>query len=114
MGILHYGASGIEIEFEDRVLAHLQIAIGTKLSRRERFFLSWKDDPKVGDGRSSVWLDTSIPLAFTFASARTPSINPRWLRALAESVDGRWGMQLADEPGPHGEGGQAMDNNMKP
>jgi hypothetical protein len=114
MGILHYGASGIEIEFEDRVLAHLQIAIGTKLRRHERFFLSWKDDPKVGDGRSSVWLDRSIPLAFTFAGARSPSINPRWLGVLADSVDGRWGMQLADEPGPNGEDGQARDNSMKP
>ncbi|MEF2975639.1 hypothetical protein V3W46_00275 [Subtercola sp. YIM 133946] len=54
MGKLVYGDSGTEIEFDDRVLTHLQIVIGAKLRRRESFFFSWKDDPAVGDGRSSI------------------------------------------------------------
>ena len=40
------------VEFDDRVLAHLQLVIGTKLRRGEGFFLNWKDDPSVGDGRA--------------------------------------------------------------
>jgi len=114
MGILHYSASGIEVEFEDRVLTHLQIAMGAKLRRGESFFLNWKDDPKVGDGRSSIWVEPSIPLAFSYSSNGQQDINRRWLTALTESADGLHGMQLSDEPAPDGEDGQAVDNNMKP
>ena len=62
MGKILYGDSGVEIIFDDRAMAHLQLVIGAKLRRGEGFFFSWKDDPSVGDGRSSVWLDAGIPL----------------------------------------------------
>jgi len=114
MGTLHYSASGVEVEFDDRVLAHLQIAMGTKLRRGESFFLNWKDDPKVGDGRSSIWVEPSIPLAFSYSSGEQHDINRRWLIVLTESANGLHGMQLSDEPKPDGEDGQALDNSMKP
>jgi hypothetical protein len=114
MGILRYSASGIEVEFEDRVLTHLQIAMGTKLRRGESFFLNWKDDPKVGDGRSSIWVEASIPLAFSYSSTAKQDINRRWLTALTESSESLHGMQLMDEPAPGGEDGQALDNSVKP
>jgi hypothetical protein len=114
MGILHYSASGIEIEFEDRVLTHLQIAMGTKLRRGESFFLNWKDDPKVGDGRSSIWVEPSIPLAFSYSGDERHDVNRHWLSALIESASGLHGMQLSDEPAPDGDDGRALDNNMKP
>jgi hypothetical protein len=68
MGKLLYGDSEIEIEFDDRALTHIQIVIGAKLRRGESFFFSWKDDLSVGAGRSSVWLDKSIPLYFKFSA----------------------------------------------
>lgn len=114
MGTLHYSASGIEIEFDDRVLAHLQLAIGTKLRRGESFFLSWRDDVKVGDGRSSIWISTSIPLAFTFSSSAPENVNRRWLQVLVESADSARGMYLSDEPGAEGQQGKAEDNSEKP
>lgn len=114
MGILYYSASGIEIEFADRVLAHLQLAMGAKLRRGESFFLNWTDDPKVGNGRSSIWVEASIPLAFSYASTQKQEINRSWLAILTDSGDGLRGMQLTDEPGPEGEEGRAIDNNMKP
>lgn len=112
MGILHYGATGIEVEFDDRVLAHLQLAIGAKLRRGESFFLSWRDDPKVGDGRSSIWLETSVPLAFSYRSKQPQEINKTWLNALTESADGALGMRLTDEPVKDGRG-QARDDSEK-
>ena len=109
MGKLLYGTSGTEIEFDDRTLTHLQIVIAAKLRRKESFFFSWKDDPAVGDGRSSIWLDSSIPLYFKFAGGRVPSINREWLDTLTASSNGSGGLQFTEEPsgsaGPAGAAG---------
>ncbi|KTS55178.1 ATP-dependent DNA ligase, partial [Microbacterium testaceum] len=35
---------GVRNEFEDRLLAHLQVVIGNKLRRGEPFYFVWKDD----------------------------------------------------------------------
>src|SRR5690606_19485112 len=72
VGSLIYGTSGIEISFDDRVLAHLELVINAKLRRRESFMLSWRDSTAVGDGRSSIWLDTAIPLYFRYSGSRIP------------------------------------------
>jgi hypothetical protein len=104
MGKLLYGTSGIEIEFDDRTLTHLQIVIAAKLRRKESFFFSWKDDPAIGDGRSSIWLDSSIPLYFKFAGGRVPSINREWLDILTASSNGSGGLQFTEEPGANGNG----------
>jgi hypothetical protein len=105
MGKLLYGTSSIEIEFDDRTLTHLQIVIAAKLRRKESFFFSWKDDPAIGDGRSSIWLDSSIPLYFKFAGGRVPSINREWLEILTQSSNGSGGLQFTEEPGPNGGNG---------
>lgn len=104
MGKLIYGSPGVEIEFDDRALTHLQIVISAKLRRRESFFFSWKDDPAIGDGRSSIWLDASIPLYFKYAGGRMPAINREWLEVLTSSSNGSGGLQFSDEPRGSGAG----------
>jgi hypothetical protein len=99
LGKLLYGASKLEIEFDDRVLAHLQIVIGAKLRRSEGFFFSWRDDPAIGDGRSSIWLETSIPLYFRFATSKRHQLNREWLEQLTSSANQTQGLQLSTEPG---------------
>ncbi len=99
MGKLLYGASKLEIEFDDRVLAHLQVVIAAKLRRHEGFFFSWRDDPAIGDGRSSIWLETSIPLYFRFASVERHQLNREWLEQLTHSANQAQGLQLSTEPG---------------
>jgi hypothetical protein len=101
MGQLTYGDAGVVILFEDRTLRHVQLAIGPKLRRREGFFFSWIDDLEFGGGgRSSLWLDHSIPLLFTFGSDYGQKINPEWIEALSRSASSAAGMQLVAEPGP--------------
>jgi len=99
LGKLLYGASKVEIEFDDRVLAHLQIVIGAKLRRHEGFFFSWRDDPAIGDGRSSIWLDTSIPMYFRFTSPERHQLNRVWLEQLTQSANQTQGLLLSTEPG---------------
>jgi len=98
MGKILYGDSGVEIIFDDRAMAHLQLVIGAKLRRGEGFFFSWKDDPSVGDGRSSVWLDTGIPLYFKYLGSRPISINREWVEILTLSANMTGGLQFTPEP----------------
>jgi hypothetical protein len=69
MGHLAYGQT-IEVEFEDRLLAHLQVIIGSKLRRNESLYFSWKDDQRVGDRRTTIWLNPTIPIVFKYYGSR--------------------------------------------
>ena len=79
-------------------MAHLQMVSAAKLRRGESFFFSWKDDPSVGDGRSSIWLDSSIPLYFQDSGCRPVSINRDWLENLTHSAHSAQGLQFTNEP----------------
>jgi len=83
MGFLNY-AGAQEYEFEDRTLAHLKVAITSKLRRQESFLMSWTNPPEKGSGRVSIWLAPSIPVTFRFAGSRAPELNEEWLTALTE------------------------------
>jgi hypothetical protein len=85
MGKLIY--DGIDVEFDDRVLAHVQIVVAAKLRRGEGFFFSWHDASAIGDGRSSVWLHDSIPLYFKFFGSKSPEINRHWIDSLMLSAN---------------------------
>ncbi|MCU1421984.1 MAG: hypothetical protein JWN36_1635 [Microbacteriaceae bacterium] len=101
MGKLLYGPS-LEVVFDDRVLAHLQLAIGQKLRRREGFFFSWRDESNDGNGRSTIWLEPSIPIVFRYNGGRMPTVNREWLEVLVASANSAQGLQLTDEPAQRG------------
>jgi hypothetical protein len=86
------------IEFDDRVLAHLQVVIGTKLRRNESFYLAWADDPAMGDGRNVIWLHASMPLRFRFNGSRRPAINMAWVQSLMALANSTDGLRLIPEP----------------
>lgn len=88
----------MELPFEDRALAHLQIVVGSKLRRGESFFFSWKQGDSPNDPRSSLWLSPAIPLLFKFSGGRPPRINTDWLRLLEETANSGRGLILLAEP----------------
>jgi len=100
MGTLMYGAPGVEIDFDDRALAHLQVVITAKLRRGEPFTFTWVHAPASGSGRSSVWLHPAIPLLYRFRGTRQPSINREWVDLLMQSSNRPGGMVFIDEPAP--------------
>jgi len=108
MGTLTY--DGVVVEFDDRLLAHLQIVIVQKLRCGESFLLSWKDAVSIGNGRSSVWLHPSIPLYFKFWGSRPPTINRQWIAELTASANSAHGLVVFGEDGSHqptaGRGGE--------
>jgi hypothetical protein len=99
MGTLSYGSPSTEISFDDRALTHLQIVITAKLRRHESFIFSWVDAPSAGSGRSSIWLDPSIPMTYRFTGSRVPNINRDWIDALMASANSGMGLMFTSEPG---------------
>lgn len=95
MGLLTY--DGIEVEFDDRLLAHLHVVIVQKLRRGESFCFTWRDDLAVGGGRSSLWLHPSIPLHFKFYGSRSPVLNRAWLATLTLSSNSSQGLIVTPE-----------------
>lgn len=97
MGTLSY--DGSTVEFDDRLLSHLQIVIMQKFRRQESFVMSWLDSLAVGDGRSSIWLTPNAPLYFRFAGSRVPDIDREWLDTLTRSAAGPSGLIVTDAHG---------------
>lgn len=97
MGRLYYD-SAFEVDFEDRLLAHLQVVIGAKLAKSESFYFTWRDDQTVGDGRSTIWVHPAIPLRFKFHGGRAPQINPEWVRRLLADSHTPHGLRVSPEP----------------
>jgi hypothetical protein len=102
MGKLLYSSNAMEIGFEDRALAHLQIVIGAKLRRGEKFFFTWQDNISVGSGRSSIWIEPSIPLYFKFSGTKPVAVNRAWIDALTATANSTTGLAFLPEPGAEG------------
>lgn len=97
MGRFTYENS-VKVDFEDRLLFHLQTVIGTKLRRGEPFFLSWRDSPELGDGRTTVWLHSGCAMSFKYYGSRQPQLNRLWLEALAHTANQLSGLYAVPEP----------------
>jgi len=97
VGTLYYGDSGTPIGIEDRALAHLKVAIITKLRRGESFTLSWRHTDDQARGRSTLWLHASIPLRFVFDESEAPDLSRKWIEDLMRSANSTGGIQLIPE-----------------
>ncbi|MBZ4487779.1 hypothetical protein LQ938_13190 [Microbacterium sp. cx-55] len=96
MGSLYYGDDRDPIEIEDRLLAHVKVVVATKLRRNESFTLSWRH-ASGNSGRSTIWIQPSIPLRFVFDSAEAESLDSELLTTLAASANSSGGMSLTLE-----------------
>ncbi|MBD7957763.1 hypothetical protein H9651_08940 [Microbacterium sp. Sa4CUA7] len=86
MGMLYYGSATTPIHIEDEMLAHLKVVMATKLRRGESFTVTWRHDEHSPAGRTTLWIEPSIPLRFTFDSADPCVLDPALLRDLADEV----------------------------
>lgn len=97
MGKLTY-ESIIKVDFDDRLLEHLQQVIGAKLRRGESFYFTWKDDVSVGGGRTVVWVHPNVSLTYKFYGSRMPAINRAWIQALMYTANSLNGLHVVPEP----------------
>lgn len=98
MGKLIYNSSNRELDIDDRTLAHLRIAIINKLRRSESFAMTWEHGVANGSGRTTIWLNESIPLQFVFSGNRPPKLNRLWVEQMLLSANSTAGLQNVPEP----------------
>lgn len=91
MGHLFYGTSTEPIRIPDRLLAHLKVVMTTKLRRSESFTLSWTHVDGI-PGRSTLWLQPSIPFRFVFDSAEPESLDATTLKNMADMANSSAGL----------------------
>lgn len=90
--------STIKVDFDDRLLAHLQIVIAAKVRRGEGFHFTWKDQVSIGNGRTMVWVHSHVSLAYKFYGSRLPQINRTWIEALMYTANAPTGLYPVSEP----------------
>lgn len=102
MGYLFYGAQQSPIEVPDLLLSHVKVVIATKLRRNESFMMSWAHPD--GSGRSSIWVQPSIPMRFVFESVEAPELDRSLLASLAVAANSNSGLilRLSEAPGVNG------------
>jgi hypothetical protein len=94
MGSLFYGNDTHAIAIPDRVLSHLKVIIATKLRRGESFTISWKHQDDVAGGRTTLWMQASIPVRFIFDSAEGDSLDTEVLQRLANEAGRSGGLTV--------------------
>lgn len=90
--------STIKVDFDDRLLAHLQIVIAAKVRRGEGFHFTWKDQASIGNGRTMVWMHPSVSLVYKFYGSRHPQVNRTWIEALMYTANSPTGLYPVTEP----------------
>ncbi|MFS0793868.1 ATP-dependent DNA ligase [Microbacterium sp. 1P10AE] len=88
----------IKVEFEDRLLAHLQAVIMAKVRRGESFPFTWKDDISIGGGRTTVYVHPNVSLVFKYHGSRNPQLSSSWLHALTYNANSGRGLYVIPEP----------------
>lgn len=89
--------AGNEYEIDDRCLAHLKVVVGSKLRRRESFFLNLSTGTRYRPGTVALWISPNGPLEFRFAGSRVPPLNENWILAMRESACTPRGIVLMSE-----------------
>lgn len=92
MGQLFYGNAAESIVIPDRLLAHLKVLTATKLRRSESFTLTWKHNDAGAAGRSTIWLQPSIPLRFVFDTAEADKLDSALLTEMAKAATSSTGL----------------------
>ncbi|WP_444541793.1 DUF7882 family protein [Agromyces bauzanensis] len=84
----------MSLPLDDRVLAHVQVVVVSKLRRRESFAIT-----VPVDGSEVVsWIGPATPLEFVYSGNRRPLLNRAWLEQLAESASSNRGLVILPEP----------------
>jgi len=94
VGQLFYGTDTEPAELPDRVLAHVKTVVAAKLRRGESFTLSWQHPGDAVGGRSTLWLNPSIPMRFVFSNPEGETLDPEILQRFARAANSSGGLTI--------------------
>ena len=100
MGRLVYAGAVESYKIDDRVLAHLELAIGAKFRLGDSFAFTIDGDVvPSGKGYRVLWMHPSISLQFRYDKERSSiAINPAWVGVLVSSASTEGGLRIVPEP----------------
>jgi len=93
MATLFYGSDTNPIALPDRLMGYIKVITSTKLRRGESFTFTWTGTDEEA-GRSTIWLQPSIPLRFVFDSAEPEQLVGDYLRSLADQANAASGLVI--------------------
>lgn len=88
----------VTVKLDDRLTAHLELVIVSKLRRHESFVFTWLKDVTDGSGRESKWVHPGGHIDFRFDDRARIPINPAWVEALMSSANSPAGLHVVPEP----------------
>ncbi|MBO0983538.1 hypothetical protein [Rathayibacter sp. SD072] len=97
MGVLIFGAWRRRIEFDDRTLSHIRIAIRTRMSRGAPFRVTWRTSQEAEFRSHAILVQPGSLLEYRFDDPQLVVLNRLWLRELLSPAIGR-DMVVIDEP----------------
>lgn len=103
MGNFIYGAGRTAVELDDRVLAHLEVVIISKMRRNESVVFTVAIPADTGSGRRAFWIHPTTDLEFHFLGGRPPRINRAWVESLMATANSGSGLRITAEPAPEDE-----------
>jgi hypothetical protein len=86
----------MQIEIEDRLLAHVQAVALAKLRRREPFPLAWVESAGDGSGRRVIWVNETLELAFEYAGSRVIELDRETLEEITARANSVTGLNLGE------------------
>jgi hypothetical protein len=93
---------GMAVDFDDRLLAHLQTVVLQKVRRQESFLMTWREADDLGGGRTGIWIHQYAHMTFHFGTNDNPKIDRAWLERLMTSANSPTGLFVSDEKGDAG------------
>jgi hypothetical protein len=96
MGRLIYGARGMHLEMQDRLLAHVQAVVITKLRRDEPFAFTWLEPASAGSGRRTIWLHQYLEIAFEYQGSRPVELDRAMVEDMLNRANSNAGLDIAD------------------
>ena len=100
VGTFTYGPASIDVEFEDRLLAHLRAVIVTKLRRTECFLFTWNDTSGPEEVQRSLWMHPSVGMRFELSPSAAKPLNRAWVELLTSAANSDAGLTVLPEPKP--------------
>lgn len=79
-------------DIDDRVLAHLRVAVMNKLRRGESFMLQLPS--QHGVGTHSLWFSPSVPIAMQFYGGRAPALDMELIEEMMAGANSSEGLTL--------------------
>ena len=93
VGRIIYSDNKSSVDVEDRLLAHLQVAVTTKLRRGESFTITF---PHTAAGHLCWWIAPGVPVMFHMFGTHRPRLSRALLERLMTEASGPDGLHLAE------------------